>query len=167
VSDLGELVQLVASFIGEERAAGEFPGARPRRFGGPAHRAPRPATDRRVVGASSARTLVASALAGGQMSLHDVTRLLDQGGQSLRFSRQLLAATFENMDAGISVVDAEMNLVAWNSRYEEILDYPPGMVRAGVAHRGPDPPQRPARRFRPRRCRAGGAEAAWPLAARA
>lgn len=132
VSDLGELVQLVASFIGEERAASEFPGARrgvsvDRRT---AHRAQQLIA--RVVGASSARTLVASALAGGQMNLHDVTRLLDQGGQSLRFSRQLLAATFENMDAGISVVDADMNLVAWNSRYEEILDYPPGMVRAGA-----------------------------------
>ena len=40
-----------------------------------------------VVGTSSARSLVASALAGGQMSIADVTRLLDEGGQSLRFSR--------------------------------------------------------------------------------
>lgn len=58
------------------------------------------------------------------MSLQDVTRLLDEGGQSLRFSRQLLAETFENIDAGISVVDGELNLVAWNSRYEELFGYP-------------------------------------------
>ncbi|MFA7588707.1 MAG: PAS-domain containing protein, partial [Novosphingobium sp.] len=132
VSDLGDLVQLTASFVGRERAEAEFPQAR---RGVPVDRkAARRAQEliARVVGASSARALVASALAGGQMSLADVTHLLDRGGQSLRFSRPLLAATFENMDAGISVVDADMNLVAWNSRYEEILDYPPGMVRAGM-----------------------------------
>ena len=66
------------------------------------------------------------------MSLAEVTRLLDAGGQSLRFSRQLLAATFENVDAGISVVDSELNLIAWNTRYEELFDYPPGIVQVGA-----------------------------------
>jgi len=132
VSDLGELVDLTARFIGRERADAEFPRA--------AHgmRIDRTSAKRaqdliaRVVGASSARALVTSALAGSTMSLPEVTRLLDEGGQSLRFSRQLLASTFENIDSGISVVDAELNLVAWNTRYLEIFNYPPGLVRSGV-----------------------------------
>lgn len=132
VSDLPSLIDLTASFIGRERAEHEFPRA----FAGqPVDRG----SARRaqeliggVVGASSARALVTSALAGGKMNLSEVTQLLDAGGQSLRFSRQLLAATFENIDAGISVVDAEMNLVAWNTRYLELFDYPPGLVRVGV-----------------------------------
>ncbi|PLK27507.1 PAS-domain containing protein [Novosphingobium sp. TH158] len=132
VTDLQDLVQLTASFVGQERADREFPAERAgkpvnRRW---ANRAQQLIAG--VVGSSSARALVTSALAGGQMSLQDVTRLLDEGGQSLRFSRQLLAETFENIDAGISVVDAELNLVAWNSRYEELFDYPPGLVRVGV-----------------------------------
>ena len=132
VSDLGELVDLTARFIGRERAESEFPRA------ARGVRIDRTSAKRaqdliaRVVGASSARALVTSALAGSAMSLPEVTRLLDEGGQSLRFSRQLLASTFENIDAGISVVDAEMNLVAWNTRYLELFDYPPGMVRSGV-----------------------------------
>jgi len=132
VGNIGELAQLAASFVGEEQAAQAFPVE--------AHAL---AVDKRaahqaqaliagVVGANSARTLIASALAGGQMALSDVARLLDQGGQSLRFSRQLLASTLENVDSGISVVDADLNLVAWNSRYEELFDYPPGMVHVGV-----------------------------------
>lgn len=132
VSDLGDLVQLTASFIGRERAEAEFPGAR---RGQPVDRKAAQRAQEliaRVVGTASARSLVASSLAGGTMSLQDVTRLLDAGSQSLRFSRQLLAATFENIDAGISVVDAEMNLVAWNSRYLDLFDYPPGMVRVGA-----------------------------------
>jgi PAS domain S-box-containing protein len=66
------------------------------------------------------------------MGLDDVTRLLDEGVQSLRFSRQLLAASFENLPSGISVVDPELNLVAWNSLYIELFGYPPGLVRVGV-----------------------------------
>ena len=132
ISNLGELVQLTASFIGREQAAKEFAEAVP---GGPIdHRSAQRAREliAQVVGASSARALVASALAGGQFSLQEVTRLLDEGGQSLRFSRGLLASTFENIDAGISVVDAQLNLVAWNSRYLDLFDYPPGMMRVGV-----------------------------------
>lgn len=132
VSDLVDMVQLTASFVGEARAAAEFPDAR---RGMPIDRkAAQRAQDliARVIGASSARALVTSALAGGQMSLSDVTRLLDEGAQSLRFSRQLLAATFENIHSGISVIDAEMNLIAWNSLYLDMFAYPPGMVHVGT-----------------------------------
>lgn len=132
VSDLEGLLQLTASFVGQERAEREFPAAR---SGVPIDRRSAKRAQQLIagiVGTSSARSLVASALADGQMSLQDVARLLDKGGQSLRFSRQLLADTFENVDAGISVVDAELNLVAWNSRYEELFDYPPGMIHVGV-----------------------------------
>jgi signal transduction histidine kinase/Na+/proline symporter/CheY-like chemotaxis protein len=132
VTDLEELVQLTASFVGQERADREFPA---RRRGKPVDR--RSAARARqligqVVGASSARSLIASALASGQMSLADVTRLLDEGGHSLRFSRQLLADTFENIDAGICVMDAELNLVAWNRRFQDMLAYPPGLLHTGV-----------------------------------
>ncbi len=132
VTDLAELVQLTASFVGRERVEAEFPGIQRSQ---PISRAAAQRAQRliaSVVGASSARSLVASAMAGGTMNLQQVTQLLDKGGQSLRFSRQLLAATFENVDAGISVVDAEMNLIAWNSRYEDIFRYPPDLLRVGV-----------------------------------
>lgn len=132
VTDLEELVQLTSGFVGQERAEQEFPEVRK---GAPVDRRSAARAQQLiagVVGSSSARSLVASALAGGQMSIADVTRLLDEGGQSLRFSRQLLADTFENIDAGISVVDRELNLVAWNSRYEELFGYPPGLLRVGV-----------------------------------
>ena len=132
VTDLADLVALTASFVGEERAREEFPEA-----------SAGMALDRRsakraeeliatVVGVSSARALINSAFEGGTMRLPEVARLLDEGGRSLRFSRQLLAATFENLDAGISVIDAELNVVAWNSRYEALFDYPPGMLRVGT-----------------------------------
>lgn len=132
ISDLVDLARLTASFIGEERALQEF--GEPRRGTPIDRKAAQRAQELigQVIGASSARSLVATALAGGRMNLAEVARLLDEGGQSLRFSRRLLAATFENVDAGISVVDADMNLMAWNTRYLEIFDYPPGLVRVGL-----------------------------------
>jgi PAS domain-containing protein len=65
------------------------------------------------------------------MTLAQVTRLLDERGHALGFSRQILTSTFENIEAGISVVDADLNLVAWNSRYEALFNYPPGMIYVG------------------------------------
>ncbi|KAJ8135527.1 hypothetical protein OY671_011260, partial [Metschnikowia pulcherrima] len=62
----------------------------------------------------------------------DVARSLDEGGQSLRFSRTSSAATFENSHSGISVIDADLNSVAWNTQYIESFNYPPGLVRVGV-----------------------------------
>lgn len=132
VRNLGDLSDLAARFVGDERAAEAFPADS--RAATVDRASARRAQDLigAVVGASSARALVASALAGGQLSLEHVTRLLDEGGQSLRFSRQLLAATFENLPSGISVIDAELNLVAWNSRYVELFNYPAGLVHVGV-----------------------------------
>lgn len=132
VGNLGELAALAARFIGDDRTSSAFPLAR---HGEAVSRA-----DARlareliasVVGSSSARALVASALAGGRMSFEEVTRLLDEGGQSLSFSRQLLAATFENLQSGVSVIDAQLNLVAWNTRYIELFGYPPQLVRVGT-----------------------------------
>ena len=132
ISELAELVQLTASFIGKDQAEHAFPDVPP---GRPVdRRSARRAREliAQVVGASSARSLVASALAGGQFNLQDVARLLDEGGQTLRFSRQLLASTFENVNAGISVVNADLRLVAWNSRYIELFDYPTDLIRVGV-----------------------------------
>lgn len=132
VSDVAGLIGLSASFIGQERAELEFVGTPP---SSPIDRKSAARAQQliaRVIGASSARLLITSALAGGTMSLAEVTRLLDEGGQSLRFSRQLLSATFENIASGIVVVDNELNLIAWNTRYEELFGFPTGMVRVGA-----------------------------------
>jgi hypothetical protein len=104
VRNQGELAQLTGRFIGAERADEAFPPA--------LHHAK---VDR--IAARRAQDLIAGVVGlfgagagrlgagGGQMGLDDVTRLLDEGVQSLRFSRQLLAASFENLPSGISVVD--------------------------------------------------------------
>jgi signal transduction histidine kinase/Na+/proline symporter/CheY-like chemotaxis protein len=85
-----------------------------------------------VVGLPTARALISSTLFGARLSPDEVSRLLDETGQSLRFSKDLLAATLEHIDPGVSVVDRDLNIVAWNTRYLEMFNYPPGMVYVGA-----------------------------------
>ncbi|HEY0269530.1 MAG TPA: PAS-domain containing protein, partial [Sphingomonas sp.] len=85
----------------------------------------------RVIGAPSARLIVTSTMAGGMLDVGDVVRLLDQNEQNLHFSRTLLAATLEAIDPGVSVVDSNLRLIAWNPRYQEMFEYPAGLVAVG------------------------------------
>ncbi|MFB9067870.1 PAS domain-containing hybrid sensor histidine kinase/response regulator [Pseudofulvimonas gallinarii] len=85
-----------------------------------------------AVGAATARHVMTGALSGSGLDLAQVVNLLDTASQELRFSRELLGVTLEHMAQGISVVDRDMRLVAWNRRYVELFDYPDGMVNPGT-----------------------------------
>ncbi len=129
-----ELVDFVARFVGAEKARAALAiGDADGTDGVP--RAQARTAERlvaSVVGAPSARVLVASALSGASLSARDVAQMLDESGQSLQFSQGLLAATLENIDPAVSVVDRDLTLVAWNTRYLEMFDFPPGMIRVGA-----------------------------------
>lgn len=85
------------------------------------------------IGASSARIVLTHALKRKGLEVDEVAELLDETSQELRFSRQLLQATMENVTQGISVIDSELRVVAWNRRYLEMFDYPEGLVCVGRA----------------------------------
>lgn len=132
VSDLGSLGTFVSRFVAREHFDNAM-GAYDQKA--PVDRYSARAAERliaAVIGGPSARALMSSALTGHSLSHEDVTRLLDESGQSLQFSKGLLAATLENIDPGVSVIDRDLNLVAWNSRYLDLFDYPPGLVRVGA-----------------------------------
>src|SRR5690606_22822140 len=84
-----------------------------------------------AVGAASARLVVTSVLKGSGMEVGEVVAVLDEAGQELRFNREILSNTLENIDQGVSVVDGDMCLVAWNRRYQQLFDYPDGMLYIG------------------------------------
>ena len=54
--------------------------------------------------------------------------LLDETTEKLRLNRGLLEAMMDNMAQGISMVDRDLRLVAWNQRYETLFEYPPGFL---------------------------------------
>jgi len=84
-----------------------------------------------ALGAASARLILASTLRGRDMQPEDVVRLLDETSHAIQFNRELLRAALEHLPQGISVVDKDLRLVAWNRRYVELLDYPEGLISMG------------------------------------
>nr|WP_299243279.1 NahK/ErcS family hybrid sensor histidine kinase/response regulator [uncultured Halomonas sp.] len=86
-----------------------------------------------VLGASSARIVVNSALQGRGIGISDVISIVDEASQVLEFNRALLQATIENINQGISVVDQNLRLVVWNQRYLELFRFPDHLIRVGAS----------------------------------
>ncbi len=135
----GELLALAERILGERPARRAFEEYA-RQQGRPwlpeqlADRALVQFTERQLaaaIGAASARLTLTSALRGSGMELGEVVSLLDEASQELSFNRQVLSTTLENISQGVSVVDAELRLIAWNRRYQEMLNYPDGMLYVG------------------------------------
>ncbi|CAM3844660.1 PAS domain-containing hybrid sensor histidine kinase/response regulator [Rheinheimera salexigens] len=84
-----------------------------------------------VIGASSASAMVNAVLDGRQLGFEDVVTLFDDTTQAIQFSRKILFSTLENLSQGVSVVDKELKLVAWNKAYLAMFDYPESMIRVG------------------------------------
>ncbi|HWS77993.1 MAG TPA: PAS-domain containing protein, partial [Thermomonas sp.] len=135
----GELLALAERILGERHARRAFAehaqqSGRAWAADAPADRALLQFTERLLasaIGAASARLTLTSALRGSGMELGEVVALLDEASQELRFNRQVLSSTLENISQGVSVVDAQMRLVAWNRRYQELFGYPDGMLYVG------------------------------------
>ena len=72
--------------------------------------------------------MVTSVLEKKDLPIEEIVSIVGEASQAVQFNQALLHATIENIDQGISVVDREMRLVAWNQRYVELFDYPPGFI---------------------------------------
>lgn len=84
-----------------------------------------------VIGASSARAMMHSALAGRELHLEDVVTFFDEATQAIQFNQKVLSSTLDNLDHGVSVIDRELRLVAWNRKYLEMYHYPRDFIRVG------------------------------------
>ena len=136
-ADLRTIATRIVGQRGTERAFAEYAQLRgkPLLPGEAADRALIQHTERLLagaVGAASARRILMGALSGSGLDIAESMALMDEASQELRFNRALLSSTLENVSQGISVVDAEMRVVAWNRRYLELFGYPDGMVYVGV-----------------------------------
>ena len=126
------LRRLAARFLGAERLEAAFEGA-PARGALPADRQRRVERElAAVVGASSARLLLDALRQPSGPDPEEVAELVDEATQGLRFNQRLLEVALEHMSQGISVVDADLRLVVWNTRYREIFGYPDGLLQVGL-----------------------------------
>lgn len=84
-----------------------------------------------LVGAASAQRSLKLLEAAEPLQFSHVAEIVGGTSQQLQFNLDLLQVTVETMSQGISVVDAELNMVAWNKRYEELFDYPSRLLYVG------------------------------------
>lgn len=83
-----------------------------------------------VLGSASARLLL-NAARRESGELDAVAAIVGEVSQDLRFNQQVLEAALQNMSQGISVVDREQRLVAWNRRYVELFGFPEELLHVG------------------------------------
>lgn len=137
---LGELKRLVAQFVGPaeaERAFSEFLSNQrlARDEAGPATPALARAAERILagaIGAPSARAMILLCLATGGRETSEIDRLLDETAHAVQFSRELLQRTLNSLDQAVCVVDSELRLIAWNSRYNDLFGLDGRRLHVGV-----------------------------------
>ena len=85
-----------------------------------------------VMGSSSARLVLSSALDGRDIALDELAVFVeDASSQRQEFSQNLLQSAIENASEGISIVDDELRLVAWNKKYLDLFEYPSELIYMG------------------------------------
>lgn len=131
---VGDVRALLTQFVGRERADAALAPLQLRN-GDPAGAAVLELAERvvsGVIGTSSARMLVGSWAGGDPIPLPEVVAMFDETHRRLSFSADLLQTAIESIDQGVALVDADMRLVAWNSRYQQIFDLPDRLVSVGT-----------------------------------
>ncbi|GAB3331443.1 hybrid sensor histidine kinase/response regulator [Marilutibacter aestuarii] len=84
-----------------------------------------------VLGSASARVLLDAARREVGSGLDTVAQIVGEASADLRFNQRVLEAALHNMSQGISVVDSDLRLVAWNRRYVELFGFPESLLQVG------------------------------------
>ncbi len=85
-----------------------------------------------VIGSAASRILLDAVTQQPGVPIARVVNWATQASQLYKFNRELLQASVENIPQGISVIDQELRLVAWNRSYVEVFQYPSGFLQAGM-----------------------------------
>lgn len=131
-----EVEALVERFLGRAstaRAFAAFPGVSGWRHK-PASQAVVELAERLlagVIGAASARDVLLATLHGNEGNIDKTAAIVEETSRIVQFNRELLQAALDNASHGISVVDADLRIVAWNRRYLDLFSYPEGFIYIG------------------------------------
>ena len=63
----------------------------------------------------------------------DVTRLLETE-QSIKDSESIIRNVLENVTQGVVMYDRQRRVVFWNERYQEVFQFPDGLLKAGASN---------------------------------
>lgn len=126
-----ELRQLLARFVGVERAArtlsGELSlqtalGRTERMLSG-------------TLGAASARVIVAASVRRGRLLPRSARAIIDEASEAIRYNYEILRNTLDHVGMGIAAFDREGRLEIFNDRFTSLLALDDDAVAVGAAPR--------------------------------
>ncbi len=85
----------------------------------------------RIIGATSAHHAMEQLERSQQLQYSDLATMVTDASRLHTFNRELLQTTVESLLQGVSVVDKELRLVAWNKQYEAMFNYPERFLYVG------------------------------------
>ena len=85
-----------------------------------------------TIGNASAKIVVAGAFDGEGIDPAHMRGMLKDASAAIETGRVILADALDHLGQGVTVVDTDLRLVAWNSRFVELLALPDGMVAHGT-----------------------------------
>jgi len=84
-----------------------------------------------IIGAVSARKAMELLASQQPLLLQDFVSLVSGSSRQIQFSQTLLQTTLNTIPQGVSVVDKDLKLVAWNQQYQIMFDYPKRLLYVG------------------------------------
>ncbi|HWA50039.1 MAG TPA: PAS domain-containing protein [Dongiaceae bacterium] len=127
--ELGQLRELAARFIGEERAEQAFAGLN---LSGAAAYEYVERLLSGTIGAASARVVMGTARRRALWMPGSVREVLHDATAAIRHNADLLRKTLDHVGLGIAVFDGDGKLEIWNDRFAALTGLPSGILDSGV-----------------------------------
>jgi len=137
---VGELRATVARYLGEERTARSFEGFAHSRGQNIELKAEADIHLLRyaehllasAIGTASSRLALSILLRRRTVSTEAALKLLDDASAAIQHSRDLLQHALNYAKQGITVIDSDLRLLAWNQAFLDLYDMPPNFVQVGI-----------------------------------
>ena len=84
-----------------------------------------------IIGSTSTRLIFESLANEHEVPFEDMFNVIDEAAGVLLFNRELLQSAMENVSHGVSVIDKDLRLVAWNKQYVKLFNYPDELIQVG------------------------------------
>lgn len=84
------------------------------------------------VGTPGARVLLSALAESRHHELPDLVDWVEEASMSFQFNHEVLQSSVQHIQQGISVLDQQLCLLAWNKRYEALFDYPADVLETGM-----------------------------------
>jgi Na+/proline symporter/signal transduction histidine kinase/CheY-like chemotaxis protein len=85
-----------------------------------------------AIGTASSRLALSLLLRRRTVSTKAALKLLDDASAAIQHSRDLLQHALNYAKQGITVLDRDLRLLAWNQAFIDLYDMPPGFVHVGI-----------------------------------